>query len=76
MEAAGIEQGQVSVRTVTRFLISKRYFYLQTQKRGLMTADDHIKRVEFALYMKATDAIGRGRRRGLRLRWTCHFEPR
>ena len=54
MEAAGIEQGQVSVRTVTRFLNSKRYFYLQTLKKGLMTADDHTKRVEFAKYMKTT----------------------
>ena len=54
MEAAGIEQAQVSVRTVTRFLNSKRYFYLQTRKKGLVTADDHTKRVEFSKYMKAT----------------------
>ena len=59
MEAAGIEQTQVSVQTVTRFLNSKRYSYLQTRKKGLMTADDHTKRVEFAKYMKANSTYTR-----------------
>ena len=27
--------------------------YLQTRRKGLMTAEDHIKRVKFAKYMKA-----------------------
>ena len=55
MDEAGIQQKDVSVRTVslTRFLNSQNYYYLQTRKKGLMTAEDHIKRVKFAKYMKA-----------------------
>ena len=48
MEEAGIDQGQVSLRTVTRYLNSKGYFYLQARKKGLMTVEDHKKRVKFA----------------------------
>ena len=44
MEEAGIDQGHVSVRTVTRYLNSAGYFYLQTRKKGLMSEEDHIKR--------------------------------
>ena len=53
MEEAGIQQKDVSVRTVSRFLNSQNYYYLQTRRKGLMTAEDHIKRVKFAKYMKA-----------------------
>ena len=53
MEEAGIQQKDVSVRTVSRFLNSKNYYYLQTRRKGLMTAEDHSKRVAFAKYMKA-----------------------
>lgn len=53
MEEAGIQQNDVSVRTVSRFLNSKNYYCLQTRRKGLMTAEDHSKRVKFAKYMKA-----------------------
>ena len=36
------------VRTVSRFLNSQNYYYLQTRRKGLMTAEDHSKRVKFA----------------------------
>ena len=45
MEEAGIQQKDASVRTVSRFLNSHNYYYLQTRRKGLMTAEDHIKRV-------------------------------
>ena len=41
MEEAGIKESDVSTRTVTRYLNSAGYFYLQTRKKGLMTEDDH-----------------------------------
>ena len=53
MEEAGIQQKDVSVRRVSRFLNSQNYYYLQTRRKGLMTAEDHSKRVKFAKYMKA-----------------------
>ena len=53
MDEAGIQQKDVSVTTVSRFLNSQNYYYLQTGKKGLMSAEDHIKRVKFAKYMKA-----------------------
>ena len=53
MDEAGIQQKDVYVRTVSRFLNSQNYYYLQNHKKGLMTAEDHIKRVTFANYMKA-----------------------
>ena len=43
MEEAGIQQRDVSVRTVSRFLKSEHYYYLQTHRKGLMTAEDHSK---------------------------------
>ena len=52
MGKAGIQQKDVSVRTVSRFLNSQNY-YLQTRKKGLMTAEDHSKRVKFAKYTTA-----------------------
>ena len=52
LEEAGIQQKDISVRTVSRFLNSQNYYYLQTRRKGLMTAEDHIKRVKFAKYMK------------------------
>ena len=53
MDKDGIQQKDVSARTVSCFLNSQNYYYLQTRKKGLMTAEDHIKRVKFAKYMKA-----------------------
>ena len=53
MEEAGIQHKDVSVRTVSRFLNLQNYYYLQTRRKGLMTAKDHSKRVAFAKYMKA-----------------------
>ena len=53
MDEARIQQKDVSVRTVSRFLNSQNYYYFQTRKRGLMTVEDHIKRVKFAKYTKA-----------------------
>ena len=52
MEEAGIEERKVSTRTITRYLNSAGYFYLQTRKKGLMTEDDHRKRVKFAKDMR------------------------
>ena len=52
MEEAGSEESDVSTRTVTRYLNSAGYLYLQTRKRGLMTGDDHTKRVAFAKIMQ------------------------
>ena len=52
MEEAGIQQKDASIRTVSRCLNSHNYYYLQTRRKGLMTAEDHIKRVNFAKYMK------------------------
>ena len=52
MEEAGIDHVQVSLRTVTRYLNSKGYFYLQARKKGLMSVEDHKKRVKFAKHMR------------------------
>ena len=52
MEEAGIDQGRVSVRTVSRFLNSQNYFYLQCAKKGVMNEEDIKKRVRFAKHMK------------------------
>ena len=43
MEEAGIQQRDVSVRTVSRFLNSQQYYYLQTRRKGPMAAEDHSK---------------------------------
>ena len=55
MEEAGIQQKNVSIRTVSPFLNSQNYYYLQTRRKGLKTAEDHSKRVKFAKYIKAND---------------------
>ena len=34
MDEAGIQRKDVSVRTVSRFLYSQNYYYLQTRKKG------------------------------------------
>ena len=52
MEEAGIQRRDVSVRDDC-FLNSQNYFYLQTRRKGLMTVEDHMKRVKFAKSMKA-----------------------
>ena len=54
MEEAGIDQVHVSIRTVTRYLNSVGYFYLQTRKKGLLSEEDQIKQVKFARDMKRT----------------------
>ena len=56
MDEAGIQEKDVSVRTVSHFLNSQNYYYLQTRRKGLMTVEDHIKRVKFAKYMKANNS--------------------
>ena len=53
MDEAGIQQQDVSVITVSRFLNSQIYYYLQTPKKGIVTAEDHTQGVKFAKYMKA-----------------------
>ena len=53
MEEARIQHKDVSVRTVSRFLNLQNYYYLQTRRKELMTAEDHSKRVAFAKHMKA-----------------------
>lgn len=52
MEEAGIEERKVLTRTVMRYLNTAGYSYLQTRKKGLMTEDDHRKRVKFAKDMR------------------------
>ena len=52
MEEVRIEESKVSTRTVTRYLNAVGYFYLQTRKKGLLTEDDHRKRVKFAKDMR------------------------
>ena len=42
MEEAGTEERNLSTRTVTRYLNTAGYLYLQARKKaGLMTEDDH-----------------------------------
>ena len=48
MNEANIAESNVSVRTVTRFLNSKMYFYIQARKKGLLTNNDNNLRVAFA----------------------------
>ena len=40
MEHAGIDNSEASVKTVTRFLNEKGYYYLQARKKGLLKRDD------------------------------------
>lgn len=40
MEKSGIDNGEVSVRTVTRLLNENGFFYLQARKKGLLMRDD------------------------------------
>ena len=71
MEEAGIEERKVSTRTITRYLNSARYFYLETRKKGLMTEDDHRKRVRFAKDMRKTSEQMFGKKKLLST-WTQH----
>ena len=71
MEEAGIEESDVSTRTVTRYLNSAGCLYLQTRKKGLMTEDDHKKRVAFGKIMQETSAQVFGKKK-LRSTWTEH----
>ena len=72
MEEAGVEESDVSTRTVTRYLNSAGYLYLQTRKKGLMTEDDHKKRVWLLLKScKETSARMFGKKK-LRSTWTDH----
>ena len=67
MEEAGIEERNVSTRTVTRYLNTAGYLYLLARKKGLMTEDDHrllktceknfgtnVWKKEIAFYLDAT----------------------
>ena len=48
MNEANISESNASVHTVARFLNSKVYFYLQAQKKGLLTNNDKNLRLAFA----------------------------
>lgn len=52
MQDAGLQETQVSNRTIRRFLNGKGYHYLQARKKGLMSACDMRKRVNFAKEMQ------------------------
>ena len=52
MKQAGINNSEVSVRTVTRFLNEKGYYYLQARKKGLLKRDDLKTRLSFAKWCK------------------------
>ena len=52
MKHAGLDNREVSCRTVRRFLKRKGYHYLQARKKGLMSCVDMRNRVAFAKDMK------------------------
>jgi len=52
MEQAGIDSSEVLVRTVTRLLNEKGYYYFQAQKNGLLKRDDLKTRLSFAKWCK------------------------
>ena len=52
MEQAGIDNFEVPVRTVTRFLNEKGYYYLQARKKGLLKREDLKTRLSFAKWCK------------------------
>ena len=52
MQEAGISVKDVSVRTVSRFLNSQGYYYLQARKKGVLTVTDMKKRLQFARRMR------------------------
>ena len=52
LQASGLHEDTVSVRTLNRFLNAKGYSYLQSRKKGLMSADDLKKRRTFARTME------------------------
>ena len=52
MEQAGIDSSEVLVRTVTRLLNEKGYYYFQAQKNGLLKTDDLKTRLSFAKWCK------------------------
>jgi len=52
MKEAGISPMEVSVRTVSRLLNKKGFFYLVARKKGLVTDLDRKKRLAFARRMK------------------------
>lgn len=52
MREAGLSEGEVSVRTVSRFLNRKGYYSLVARKKGLMTDRDRKLRIAFARRMK------------------------
>ena len=52
MQEAGTSVKDVSVRTVSRFLNSQGYYYLQAHKKGVLTVTDMKKRLKFARRMR------------------------
>ena len=44
MQEAGLSQREVSLRTISRFLNSQGYYYLQAHKKGLISVDDMKKK--------------------------------
>ena len=53
MSESGITTGMISERTISRFLNSKGYFYLQARKKGLLSRLDFQKRVAFTKRMQS-----------------------
>ena len=52
MQEAGTSVKDVSVRTVSCFLNSQGYYYLQAHKKGVLTVTDMEKRLKFARRMR------------------------
>ena len=52
MQEAGTSVKDVSVRTVSRFLNSQGYYYLQVHKKGVLTVTDMKKTLKFARRMR------------------------
>ena len=52
MESPGIDNSEVSMRTVTRFLNEKGYCYFQARKKGLLKRDDLKTKLSFAKWCK------------------------
>ena len=52
MQEARVSVTEVSARTVCRFLNSEGYYFLQSQKKGVLTVADVHKRLKFGQQMK------------------------
>ena len=52
MDTPGIQPGSVSNRTIHRVLRKHGVFYIQVQKKGLVTEKDFVLRMKFAKYVQ------------------------